>query len=156
VWLLPRRRFVMSSSVWTWLCVSLSAIGSLSTELHVRSLPILLVIIQMVVARSCSCGVAMLCTCGFMSDIMMARNKWRKMSMYSKWLNVDSKDLTPRRVFKLNHQGQHSVGIWYLRLPCYLLMCNGVCTFRSTLNARHLEGHGVHQHLIPSYHCGTV
>jgi len=59
----------------------------------------------MVVARSSSCGVAMLCTCGFMSDIMLARNKWRKMSMYSKWLNVDSTDLTPLRVFKLNHQG---------------------------------------------------
>ena len=57
----------MSMSVCAFVCVFLSA--SLSPELHVRSLPFLIVTVA--VAQSSSGGVEVtLCTSGFMDDVI--------------------------------------------------------------------------------------
>ena len=66
------------------------------------------------VARSSPDGVAVLCTSGSVDDVMFAHNAEEYATRNGAYTETDSTrgctDLTPGRILKLTHQGQHGTG----------------------------------------------
>ena len=117
------------------LCLSGCLSASISTEPHVR-------FSQISLDASNGRGSVllwrhydMLCTSGFMDDVMLAGNGHKlatQKGVYLQWLNTGSTDLTLRSIHRLTHQVAARTGgeMIYLRL---VLMETGQTTIRTML-----------------------